>query len=72
MVDWQGREPSGRRIRAKKNPAGRTIRGRGWRLAYLLTVAGEGGENHKGNEESAKEKISQSAEEVGHRFKRVE
>jgi hypothetical protein len=31
-------------------------------LAYLSAVAGKGGENHKGNEESAKEKISQSTE----------
>jgi hypothetical protein len=32
------------------------------RLAYSSTVTGESGENHKGNEESAKEKISQSTE----------
>jgi hypothetical protein len=37
------------------------------RLAYLSTVASESGENHKGDEKSAKEKISQSAKEVGHR-----
>jgi hypothetical protein len=33
----------------------------------LSTVAGEGREDHQGNEESAKEKITKGAKEVGHR-----
>jgi hypothetical protein len=31
-------------------------------LADLLAVASEGGEDHKGNEESSEEKITQSTE----------
>ncbi len=37
-------------------------------MAYLsAAVASEGGENHKGNEKSAKEEVSKGAKEVGHR-----
>ena len=32
----------------------------------MLAVTGESGENHKGNEKSAKEKIAKGAKEVGH------
>jgi hypothetical protein len=46
--------------RQRKTPRGNL--GDEGRLAYLLTVAGEGREEHKGNEESTKEKISQSTE----------
>jgi hypothetical protein len=49
-----------------KKPRRANHTGQGGALADLLAVTGEGGENHKGNEESAKEKIAQGTEEVGH------
>ena len=50
----------------RKTPRGNLGDERG-ALAYLSTVPGKGGENHKGDEKSAKEKIAQGTEEVGHR-----
>jgi hypothetical protein len=35
---------------------------RGGALAYLSAVASEGGENHKGNEESAEQQVAQGTE----------
>ncbi len=45
----------------QKTPRG-NLGGEGGGLAYLSAVAGKGGENHKGNEESAKEKIPKGTE----------
>jgi hypothetical protein len=51
----------------KEKPRRANHTGQRGRLAYLSAVTGESGEDHKGDEKSAKEKISQSTEEVGHR-----
>ncbi len=49
----------------QKTPRG-NLGGEGGGLAYLSAVAGKGGENHKGNEESAKEKIPKGAKKIAH------
>lgn len=55
-IGKEGRDRrAGDRIRAKKSPAGRTIRGEWGRVAYFSAVPGEGAEGHQGDEQGRKQ-----------------